>query len=506
VGLLRKLVSPVAKAVAKAFGSASDDLARASAKWWARAGKEAVEESAEGAARMAEKLVTDFKQVSDLGEKAGAEVTKLVRSGHGDLSKALQRLRAEILEDQREIQRLTRTVYPTKKVDPQQLDQVAHEQAEQMLMDLQGRVTENQKLMETLSGAWQNANSGNVRGALDVLRSSDAPMTHPGVAQARGKYEEAFNLTQNIMKQTTSGSDTAFVRKYIALKRNPAASRQLELWLANPQNNARLSKLMSKDKIADLIAGGGKLTTRQKIMGLTVGDTARRLGLSAAALAGGAALLKIYSWFDDNPPAENSKASNGLSSELSRLEVSGRGRVVVNEAKGSLSDMARLSAGVDSALKGENAERAIQMYVTKMSKEINDINGALGDWQTVVEGSDNPELAKQLGQKITTFVQESTNTLVGLAERLGVSADISKTPGMTIKEPGKNEVSEIQGLLGIQQTGRVDRNTIQTLKRLEQDFNKRSKTDEWTGALVAPDGRITDRNTLIEAFNIVNNY
>lgn len=496
----------MAKAVAKAFGKASDDLARASAKWWSKAGSKAAEETAEGAARMAEKLVTDFKQVSELGEKAGAEVNKLIRSGHGDLSKALQRLRSEILDDQREIQRLTRTVYPTKKIDPQQIDEVAHEQAEQMLMDLQGRVAENQELMQTLSGAWQRANSGDVKGALEILRASDAPMTHPGVAQARGKYEEAFNLTKNIMNQSTPGSDAAFVKKYIALKRSPAAQRKLELWLANPQNNARLNRLMSKDKIADLISGGGKLTRRQKLLGLTMGDTAKRLGISTAALAGGAGLLKIYNWFNENPPAERSRASNNLSSSLARLEVYGRGRVPLNEAKSSLSDIAKLSTGVNSALKGPNAERAAQMYVTKMSKEINDINSALEDWDAVIEGSNNPGMARQFGQKISGFVQEHTNNLMGLAKQLGVEADVSKTPGMPSKSPGKNEVSEIQGLLGINQTGRVDRNTIRALKGLEQDFNRKADTNKWTSALVAPDGRITDLNTLIKAFNIINKY
>lgn len=504
VSLLRRLVTPVVKTVAKAFGSASDDLTRASAKWWAKAGKEVAEETGEQATRLVDKLISGFKQVSELGEKAGAEVNNLVREGHKDLGKAIQRLRSEVVEDQREIQRLTRTIYPTKKVSPEELDEVAQEQAEQMLIELQGRVRENKGIMESLSSAWKRASDGQVEDAINILEGTEVPLTHPGVAAARNKYNEALNLTRNIMNQATTGSDAAFLKKYLALKRSPAAKRKLELWLANPRNNARLNKLMERDKIADILEAG-RLTRRQKLLGVSIGDTAKRLGVGTAALAGGAGLLKVYDWFSDNPPDKNVKVATGLGFQISRLQVRGPGAAILNDVKNSLSTISNAAKNVETKLSTEDAKDATQEYITTVSNEVNDINTNLSKWQMVVDNSNNPREAQRIGQKLTKYVENLTGTLVSLSKKLGVSIDISKTPDM-VAQVGENEVSKIQDLLGIRQTGKVDRNTINVLRRLEQEFNDRSGTNEWTNALVSPNGDITDYNNLIRAFNVINQY
>jgi hypothetical protein len=113
-------------------------------------------------------------------------------------------------------------------------------------------------------------------------------------------------------------------------------------------------------------------------------------------------------------------------------------------------------------------------------------------------------MAYGIGQKIKNYIETSAKNLSDLARQLGVNIDISRTP--TITAPGKSEVSNIQQLLGITQTGQVDRNTISTLKQLENEFNTRAGTKEWTGTFVSPSGNIANYDDIIKSFNIINQY
>lgn len=377
-----------------------------------------------------------------------------------------------------------------------------------MLIGLQNKVAENKGALESLGGVWEKATSNNVYEALNALKGADIGGTHPGVGMARSKLEEATRLAENIGKAVHKGSDTSFLKKYMSLKRSPTGKQELQKFLANPQNLQRLNKMMSKDKLFKIL-DEGKMTTRQKLLGVSLGDTAKRLGLGTAAVAAGTALLKVYDWFSGHNPASKANEYSNLANQISKIGATGQGIGVAEEVRESLKKMESVSKeaeGLASEDK-EEAKRSATEYVGRMTKEVDDINSALGNWNKVVEGSRDKELAIRLGGEVSQAVRDFRSELVDLAKTLGVSTNISRTPGVSGRTvTNKNDISEVQGLLGLPITGRLDRKTINNLRQLERQFNQKADTDEFTGAFVRSDGSIINPDNLVKAFNLIKQY
>lgn len=502
--LLKAITRPLSKAISKAFMGASDNFASKAAKWATTAGKDTVEQSPEVADAIVQKLMKEFDEVRHLGEKAGANVTKLVDEGNKELYNSMKSLRSEIIADKAEIQRLTRTINPMKKLEPDMIDRGAKERAELMLADLKNKVIANDESMRYLGDAWEKSNAGYVHEAMESLKEVNIPMAHPGVQGAVGKYQKAFNLTKHIANQTAKGSDTAFIKQYVALKRSPAASRKLELWLANPKNNARINKLMRKDRLADLMTGT-KMTKREKIMGATLSDTAKRLGLSGAAMVGGLGLLKVYNWFGGNSPSKISSQSVSAFSGINSLNVSGYAKSIVNEAKSSAAKISQLS--FPDNLTAGSAESAIQSYISVTAKEVNDIQKSLSQWQTVIDSSENKELARSIGSNIKAFADGTANSITRLAKGLGVNVSLESSVNVpTNQGVMSEEANKIQNLLGLQETGAFNKQTVNMLKSLEQQFNQKADSKEFTGAFAKNDGSFATYDELLQAFNRINDY
>lgn len=83
---------------------------------------------------------------------------------------------------------------------------------------------------------------------------------------------------------------------------------------------------------------------------------------------------------------------------------------------------------------------------------------------------------------------------IGLPVSVGVSPDIES-----------NNILEVQGLLNIDETGILDNKTVDTLKKLEIEYNMKSGTDLFA-KLFFNNGKVIQYEDLNKIKNIMNKY
>lgn len=514
----------------KVFGKASDDLVRATSKWWTKAGKEAGEVGAETITKHMDEGLQVGKQVSDSYSRMLGGAAEEARSS---LNKAMGQVNAEL--HQIESLRNTANSAPLENLianyntqipsnmlrqykqlmeagaAPQDIDKAIGKPIRKFLADkAMSGGKQLQAKRYNLEQAWDTLSEPN--GLIKLRQRLNTDLRGSGVENVLGPgIRKSVMQAETAAKYDASNLSTPkFLEKYLELKHMDPEG--LKHFMGNANNYQRLLKLRKGmgSKTINKLLESGELSVpglKTRLIGMTAGGTAKNLGVGVGALAGGAGLLKVYDWFSGNPPSQNAQVAGSISVGLKTLNVTGTGRPIMAEVKSSLSTMTSLASEAQSGLSEENAKDKAQSYVIGMAQEVNDINEALTDWSVVADNSDDPKKAYAIGQKLQTYISQVATSLNNLARQLGVSVDVSKTPDIPAAGArGKDEVSNIQQLLGVKQTGKVDRSTINALRKLEHNFNAKADTQKWTNALVSPSGNIVDYNDLIEAFNIINSY
>ena len=390
---------------------------------------------------------------------------------------------------------------------------------------LQGLVKEEAEIAQRIALQKNQINSvskmlqtsiepGGERVALDMLAKNEHQLrTVPGVLEWKMGIDGVFRKNRQVLKLTSKnlGSDTKFLQEFLSLKRNPAAAKKLELWSANPHNFNKLEKLMHKDKIFDIITKG-KMTTRQKLMGVTLGDTAKRLGIGTAAVATAGGAIGVYSWFDDNDPKETATQAEDIVTNLRGLKVHGYGKTILTRILTTIEGIGRLSSKTNGGL-SSNPVKASEEYVDGASRGLQQLHEHMQQWEIVVQSSSDQDKAREIGSQLNGLINkmatslESAGTMVGIGAT-GAGAGVA---GKTMTK--SNNISKIQGFLrsnfnaGIRQTGELDRDTVQALRVLEQNFNRKSGDTRFTGLFVVPEANhVINYDDLVEAYRRITKY
>ena len=173
----------------------------------------------------------------------------------------------------------------------------------------------------------------------------------------------------------------------------------------------------------------------------------------------------------------------------------------MNSINSSLGRVNSLSAEVDSALSGDNAAQAAEKYIAGVSAELGNIKNGLDQWQIVIDSSNNPAEAQELGKELSQYVMSLASGINGLNTSLGTSV------ASPVAKKMDSNVAQVQEFLGVAKSGNIDRETVAKLQSVEQDFNRRSGDTRWTGALVDSGGRgIIDYNKLRKAYELIQKY
>lgn len=307
-----------------------------------------------------------------------------------------------------------------------------------------------------------------------------------------------------------------FLKQYRGILEMPENNAFRKAWEANAENQNKVSSLWREiKKMTAKETGKGTAkevakAARPSLFGKAT-SIAKKLGLGAGALAGGAGALALYRWFDSNDPVKTAAGASNITSDLRRIKTTDpRAAEVVNNAINALSNL-NTAAGSVSMGMGVNPQQTTSRFISTTAKELQAVNSALANWATVQYGSQDPEYAQKTGEKLAQYANKVGKDLQALGKELGVGVQDVGVAGMESVNINPN-IKQIQSFLkqhvdsSIEATGRLDDKTTRILRNIEDYFNKRAETSDWTGALIQPNGQIVPYNKLVEAFDRIKKY
>lgn len=346
-----------------------------------------------------------------------------------------------------------------------------------------------------------------LRELLDVSRGGEAggffatklEREIPSFRSMMDKIDEVYRLDGSRL------SDSKFVLKGIELKKYDPEG--FKLFLANPKNYSRWLKLESSPGyVSELIEKGSlRIPWKRKMIGITPAETAKRVGLGVGAPLTGA--VAIYHWFGSNDPKEVSMKSSDNERSIQSIRTSGEGQEILNKAKASVSKINALAQSVDKDLSTGNASQSTYRYISGINAELLTLTQALEHWDVVVQNSDDPQFALSAGKKLLKYTEDLAKNNRELQRQLGIS-DSGVASKTTMKPVEKNNnILEIQKILQLNQTGILDKETVDNLQALERQFNRKANTEQFTGAFVNPQtGYVISPNNLATAYRKIQKY
>lgn len=160
-------------------------------------------------------------------------------------------------------------------------------------------------------------------------------------------------------------------------------------------------------------------------------------------------------------------------------------------AKGIIHSITRAITTIFQATNLANFKRGLQELKTM-----------LPSWSTVVYGSEDQDKSQEVGESLQQMVTEAEASLKQSSQQQQQRGPGQSTSIDKVQSYLKQNIND-----DIQVTGKLDEQTIRTLKDVESYFNRKSDTTEWTGALISSDNRqIISYNQLVEAFNRIQKY
>lgn len=479
------------------------------AHWWSKGAKNL----GKGAAEETAKIMNDLTRVRELASNASKYMNEVLQTGNSKLGRAVQSLNSSMKHNEAELQRILRSINQKESLAPDKqiegVQNVLSGLKEQRAV-LSETLAQQKRQLAALSDMMQKSiTPGQEKAALDVFTQNSDLASITGVLEWQQNLNEAFRVNRQVINSASRhlGNDTKFLQEYLSMKRNPEAARKLEMWVANPKNSQKLQSLMNKDRIADIV-GRGKMTARERLVGLTPLEQATSLGIGAAALGGAAKALDVFDWFDSNDPGQLFDDSSGLRADLNALETVGYGKTLVAKVDMSLGRISALTAGANAGL-GQDPTKAATKFTQDFTKELDTLERYMGQWQAVVDSSNDPDKAEAIGEKIQNLIKNGAEGLKELGGRVGFSGG----SGMAGSRMGDSNLTKIQSLLSNQlginvaPTGELDQMTVNGLRSLEQKFNAQAQTNEFTGAFVLPEvNYVISYGDLMEAFNRIRKY
>lgn len=371
-------------------------------------------------------------------------------------------------------------------------------------MDTERKIAETQDQIQKLKNVFISAEK-NPDEALR-LASSD-PDLFTLVGDWRNQVSQILRDTKaiNSSQSKNIGNSAKFLEEYLTKKRLPGGEEQLQFWLSNPNNFRKLEELLSLDKVVKLIKDDAvSVPLRNKLLGFSIGDMAKKLGLAAGALTGGGlATVKLFNWFNDESKSTTSK-SNGLLSTLNAVQTSGLGSNILNSAKSAANKIQQLADHLDDNI-DKDPEVTAKTYLNGVVQEVTNLTSALNNWDQVVRNSKDRGVAEQARSKIKEFIDNSQNNIGKLGKDLGISINLQTSN----KPLGNNEITKVQQLLNnrgynIPVTGEVDNTTISALEALEREFPVERTGKDISGTFVNRQNKsIISYNNLIKVLKML---
>lgn len=504
----------VAKVVTKTVSNAGDELTRVLPRWWKSVGSVA-EESAEHATEMVakhtSKILDDMPSTitkglrGDIGEEAAQMFASAIEKNNAKVLNLRQTLDTDLLPKyttlENTIKRHTTQIDELKKLVPQLGDDavevakanneifklteslVRHEGELRSITDQMRRT---QKWLDTGQRLQNHLDTGNYRGVLKELTSVPGKEYAQGVLDS-GMMKTIHNVAKtHMMKSPYLNSPRKFLQQYLTYATDPSHAATAKAFAANPHNAKLLAKIKTRHPgmVKKLIEEGlVKAPFKKRLTGLTWGDTAKRLGVGTAALAGGGfGAVKVYDWFGQHLPS----MSDGSGKLTATVTTSGEGTAIWNSAQQAVKNLESIYSRTDSALAKKGASQAAGEFVSDVTRELHTISGALDRWDLVVQGSPNKKQAEEAGKNLGVYANEVLSNLNRLRSALGMGA-VTQTfdakPGVGKKS---ESIIELQAALKLEQTGILDKATVSRLQSMENSLNARKGTKQFTGLFYNP--------------------
>lgn len=206
--------------------------------------------------------------------------------------------------------------------------------------------------------------------------------------------------------------DSKFVQEYLQQILPNKDSQIGKLWLSNPENANKLETLA--------LSGSKKLRAL-----LTAASTARETLPEASSipkyfkLAGGAAalgttglgLVKLFRWFHSTGQQEEAD----ILKDLDALGATGEALPIVQATKSALQT---LNTVRNPDLSGSDAAQQAQATIASMGASLDALANSYSQWNIVLRNSANKNLAKQAGDELGHFLQESRAALESVEKSL----------------------------------------------------------------------------------------
>jgi len=523
-----KFGDDVAKAAGHAAISGSDEAIDAARIGWKASGKEAVDEAAKTTGLAARELLE-----SNLPEKFVGDFAKRTREGVNEFGQALSQYEARasaIIKNHAEtlgsvdrafgpsnIANTMSQIIETKRfnsvVIPESIIENPHALKEYIKKTLSssGNVNQAKAQLHFATKARKTLNQPNGLQKFRSLLSKDQAANGfyaSGIESHIPKFRNLMDDAAEVIGHgATHLNDTKFLQEALYMRANNPET--FKLFIANTKNAARWKKLSLNSGYASKLIekGSPSIPLRRRIIGITPGETAKRLGIGTAA--GTAGIVGLYHWFGNNDPMITSGNSGSVSASIGLLKAGGEGGRILSQVVLSLNKIDSISKEVDKKLATDGAQEATSMFVTGISAELKTLTLALYKWDIVVQNSNDQKLALIEKQKLQRYVEQLASGLHDLSKILGVDSGIAGATTMREVTTGTNSdnLTKIQGFLRLNRTGRLDSKTIKALRNLEYRFNSRARTDQFTGAFVIPEvGHVVSYDNLVIAYQKIQKY
>lgn len=345
----------------------------------------------------------------------------------------------------------------------------------------------------------------NLKSLLDVERKEAGGFFGSGLER---NVPELRNLIDDVNEvyslNRSSVSDRKFIQEAISLASDPSNAETFKLFMANPSNASRWAKMkMSSGFVGDMIKRmDPRISLKRKLIGITPKETAKHLGLGLATLGAGYGAVKVYNWFGNNDPKRVESVGASIQSSLPGIDSKGVGQSMIQDVQSSISKITHLANNVNSGLGEDNAPEAIRSYLSGVSTEIGKITNNLEKWDLVVNSATNKPAALALGNNLVEFVRDTSGQIGKLSSQIGVSIEETGKAGIT-----DTNISKVQDFLGLHPSGKLDRDTAERLRDLENEFNRRAGTNRFSGVFVVPEiGHVIDYNNLVQAYQRIQKY
>jgi len=322
-------------------------------------------------------------------------------------------------------------------------------------------------------------------------------MGHDVAAQVEAARHSLSAASKNLNKPK------ALLQEYLDMI-NRGDKVNADAFRTNPHNASVLLDITKRrpDLMAQVTKGEiTRVPLRQSLVGLTRGDTVKRLGLGAAGLtATGFGAVKAFDWFGKNDPAQTAKDSTLVRGSISSLRVKEPGASVLRSAQNAVTRIGEIANNTNTQLAQETTSAsAAGNFVTGISSELSILVKALEQWDLVEQNAEDPQQAREVGEDLAEFANGIASSLGELNTQVASGSDSNPSVG-------SENLSKIQGFLNIPVTGKLDEPTATGLKNLEKQFNAKTNDTAFTGALIKNDGSVISYDNLIKAYQKLQNY